>query len=94
MAAAPEAVDPVIARAMAKDPADRFDSAGELAHAFAIACGLDEPAVERAPPRPGPDRSRVAEPGGDRAALVRRALVAPFSLACSPAASPPASPSG
>ena len=81
VAAAPEAVDPVIARAMAKDPAERFDSAGELAHAFAIACGLDEPAVERAPPRPGPDRSRVAEPNGDRAALVRRALVAPFSLA-------------
>ncbi len=36
----PEEIDEVIARGMAKDPADRYASAGEMARAAALALGL------------------------------------------------------
>lgn len=53
----PAAIDTVIARAMAKEPRDRYQSAGELARAAAEA--LDETtaalrATPAPPPRPGP----------------------------------------
>ena len=44
-----EEVDDVLATAMAKDPADRYPSAGELASAAAIA--IEEPTRERVEPR-------------------------------------------
>ena len=64
----PVAFDAVIARAMAKDPAHRYASAGELSRAAGAAVG--EPA---APP--------PAAPADDRRALATRALADPFSLA-------------
>jgi serine/threonine-protein kinase len=65
----PVAFDAVIARAMAKNPAHRYASAGELSRAVQAAVG--EPA---APPPP-------AAPADDRRALATRALADPFSLA-------------
>ncbi|MFI5714673.1 serine/threonine-protein kinase [Nocardia sp. NPDC051750] len=59
--ALPGAFDSVIARAMAKDPADRFDSCGELAAAAADALtGTAAPAATTrlAAPDPPPRRSR------------------------------------
>ncbi len=58
---APDAFEAVVARAMAKDPADRFQSAGDLGRAALAAAGRAETvAPERvvatgpaAPPRPG-----------------------------------------
>jgi DNA-binding beta-propeller fold protein YncE/predicted Ser/Thr protein kinase len=46
----PRALDPVLARALAKDPAKRYWTAGELVAAARTALGLVEPA---AAPRPG-----------------------------------------
>ena len=64
----PAAFDSVIARAMAKDPAHRYASAGELSRAALAAVGE--------PPAPPP-----AAPADDRRALATRALADPFSLA-------------
>ncbi len=68
----PGAFDAVIARAMSKDPADRYASAGELSRAASAAVG--------APPAPPP-----AVPVDDRRALAARALADPFSLAAAAA---------
>jgi hypothetical protein len=65
----PAAFDALVARAMAKQPVDRFESAGQLGEAALAACAGAKPA------RSAPDR-----------ALIRRALLDPFSLvvgACS-----------
>jgi hypothetical protein len=64
----PAAFDAVIARAMSKDPADRYATAGELSRATLAAVG--EPA---APPPP----ERVDE----RRAVLGRALLDPLALA-------------
>ncbi len=44
----PEEIDEVIARGMAKDPAERYADAGELAQAAALALGIAHP--ELTPP--------------------------------------------
>jgi CHASE2 domain-containing sensor protein/predicted Ser/Thr protein kinase len=54
----PGALDEVIARGMAKDPADRFASAGELAEACARALAIV--AAETPPPSPGLRQPRRA----------------------------------
>ena len=52
----PKALDAVIARGLAKDPAARFRSSGELAAACAEAVGLDPlPTVTGDSARPGGD---------------------------------------
>jgi hypothetical protein len=68
----PAAYDAVIARAMSKDPADRYASAGDLSRATLAAVG--DPS---APP--------PAAPVDARRALVERALADPFSLAAAAA---------
>ena len=63
---APPQLDWVMAKALAKDPAQRFQSAREFAHAAAAALREDLPPV--APPQPGPPSSpsvdRTRAPGG------------------------------
>ena len=57
------AIDAVIAKAMAKDPAHRYQSGGELAHAAAAA--LDDTTVQlRATPRPAPAEWAPPPPSG------------------------------
>ncbi len=58
----PDELDAVILRGMAKDPADRFASAGELAAACARAVGLPAPEHQARVPARGP--ARRPAPGG------------------------------
>jgi serine/threonine protein kinase len=56
----PVAIDPVIARGMAKDPRDRYRSATELAHACSVALGVPIP---DSAPTAGPPSSRLPATG-------------------------------
>jgi hypothetical protein len=84
-AGVPPAFDGVIARALAKEPAERFESAGDLAGAAADA--LAERAPDRAPAGANASVTPVAAPGPAvsrrdyRRALLTHALLAPFGLA-------------
>ncbi|WP_280417194.1 serine/threonine-protein kinase [Nocardia carnea] len=64
----PERLDAVIARALAKEPGDRFASAGEFARAAAATLGLPSPPAARAPAEhPGIHRYELdAGPAGTR----------------------------
>jgi len=84
----PAAVDPVLARALAKDPADRYPSCGRFAAELRAALGLGS--VLRASPaplpgqtRPGPARVAPAQPGPGRPAP---ASLAGGSMLLAPAA--------
>jgi serine/threonine protein kinase len=64
----PPAVDQVMARAMAKAPADRYRTCTEFASALRVACGLERRSQAAAPappvPAPGPptERARLQPP--------------------------------
>jgi serine/threonine protein kinase len=65
----PSAIDVVVTRAMAKEPSDRFDSAGELAQALVAAAEPDE-------------RMHAERPATRwRESRIAAAMIAPFSLA-------------
>jgi serine/threonine protein kinase len=60
----PKAVGNVLDRALAKDPAERFGSAGELARAFRLAfTSRDNPAPTHAPPESVAECEKTLPPG-------------------------------
>jgi Protein kinase domain len=65
----PAAFDAVVARALAKEPVDRYPSAGDLGRA-ALAASADEPAV---PPRGSVARGEAASERGPATAVTRLA---------------------
>jgi serine/threonine-protein kinase len=72
----PEAVDPVIARAMAKDPDERFATAEELVAALRTAL-IAVPATDRALPRVQAPRRRPVPPAALPTTTRRRPVAAP-----------------
>ncbi|HKG10481.1 MAG TPA: serine/threonine-protein kinase [Gaiellaceae bacterium] len=69
------ALDPVLAKAMAKDPGDRYETGGALAEAVGRA--LDPEATRAAPPRPAPEaETHVLRRRPRRGWLVAAAAVA------------------
>ena len=73
----PPAMDALVARALAKDPADRFASAGELGRS-ALLAAAGAPGAERVvAPAPRSPRLRVADASLVEASTVSRAQPAP-----------------
>ena len=64
----PPELDAVVARGMAKDPRERYPSAGHLILAAGHALGIDVPVLVRKPGHEERRRSRGSSSGGDRAA--------------------------
>ena len=67
----PGAVDNVLARALAKDPADRYASCGEFAEELRAALGIPSGASHASRPGPGIPRGPVVVGAGGLAALGR-----------------------
>jgi serine/threonine-protein kinase len=77
----PAAIETVIDRALAKRPADRFASAGELSHALAnAATGSTETAVMTAAPVTVPNAPVALPADDDEVTVVRPASVKPVAV--------------
>ncbi len=100
----PQGFDEVVARALAKNPDDRYPSAGALAEAAYVAAGIAQPSVTPRPPSmssptlttppPGPPPSTTTPaPGADPDATIlrpdARQEVAPPHTPAPPTAPPP-----
>jgi serine/threonine protein kinase len=93
----PAAVDPVLARALAKDPADRYPSCGRFAAELRAALGLGSvlragPAPSRGPARPAPSQPTGTQPTATQPASARPAPAQTSSAQTSPAQPSPARP--
>ena len=89
----PAAVDPVLARALAKDPADRYPSCGRFAAELRAALGLGSVLRATGPARPASPRPRPPQPAGPGPANPSPASPGPAEsgpAASGPAASGPA----
>jgi serine/threonine protein kinase len=94
----PAAVDPVLARALAKDPADRYPSCGRFAAELRAALGLGSflragPAPLPGQTRPGPARVTLAQPAPAQPAPARPGLAQPSAAEPFPSQPSPAQPS-
>jgi streptogramin lyase/tRNA A-37 threonylcarbamoyl transferase component Bud32 len=78
----PEAIDPVITRALAKSPEDRYQTCGELAQAAREALGLDAPRFTR--------RQLVLAGSGAALAIAAAAAIPTILLSRDEEAAPPA----
>ena len=76
----PTAMDALVARALAKDPADRFASAGELGRSALLAVAGTAGTERVEAPEMRARRLRVADAGFAEAATVSRAQPAPTEL--------------
>jgi DNA-binding beta-propeller fold protein YncE/tRNA A-37 threonylcarbamoyl transferase component Bud32 len=85
----PEAVDTVLAKALAKVPGDRYGSCLEFATALRRACGLDGTTPGVTPPGPGQERADTAVWGAVPAAA---AAATPEQAGAAPAVPEPAAP--
>jgi Protein kinase domain len=90
----PAAVDPVLARALAKEPADRYPSCGRFAAELRAALGLGSvlragPAPSRGPARPSPARPTPAPLTGEFTPAASLAGVFAPPVAAHGAAGPP-----
>jgi serine/threonine protein kinase len=93
----PAAVDPVLARALAKDPAGRYPSCGRFAAELRAALGLGSvlragPAPSPGPARPGPARVTAAPPAPAQPGLSQPGLAQPWSAQYTPTQPSPAGP--
>ncbi|MDX6675647.1 MAG: hypothetical protein QOH11_3065 [Solirubrobacteraceae bacterium] len=94
-AGVPREFDAVVARALAKRPADRYPSAGDLGRAAAAAARGErvtevEQSVARGPAAPPPPPPRIPAPEPPTAAAPTRHLVRPEAVPPAPAAPAPA----
>jgi len=81
----PAAVDPVLARALAKDPADRYPSCGRFAAELRAALGLGSVLRAAPAPSPGPARPGATQPSATQPSATRPGATQPNEAHPNPA---------